>query len=188
MKEKNKIQKKKNMDFLLKKEINYDVTLDKGKMVAEDRSEKEVRENDHGNEEVVNSGNHNADFDVILDGSRSLERNEEFNKVHEKIVLVDDQDFDDVAQDKDNDFNEEGTSGKENELSVTQLLDDPNFGAEIERNALAIMAKQSTTPVVFSEPLVGSVGVEEETSHQELIEASTIISQIHLGKQKVQLA
>ncbi|KAI3497195.1 hypothetical protein L1887_39630 [Cichorium endivia] len=148
--------KKKALD----KEVEDDVALDKGKKVAEDISEKDVREKDYVSEEVVKSGDHNSDFGVILDGSRSLE---------------------------DNDLNEEGTSGKENELSVTQLLDDPNFYTEIERNAIAIIAKQSTTPVVVSEALVGSVGVEEEISDQKLIEASKIISQIHLGKQGVQV-
>ncbi|KAI3516344.1 hypothetical protein L1887_15258 [Cichorium endivia] len=135
MKEKKKIHKKKKIDVSFKKkEINWkekdDVALDKGKKVAEDRSEKEVGEKDHVYEEMVNSCDCMADFDIILDGSRSL---------------------------------------------------------EIEKNALAIIVKQSTTPLVVSEPLVGSVGVEEEISDQELIDASMTISQMHLGKLKVQV-
>ncbi|KAI3521374.1 hypothetical protein L1887_10837 [Cichorium endivia] len=133
-----------------------DVILDKGKKVVEDISGKDVREKDDVSEEVVKSVDHNSDFDVILDGSRSLEafketlnsvfkkyfeskssidewircvwdqfpgnqeileyatkRNGEFNKVHENIVLVDDEDFNDVTPKKDNDLNEEGTSGKD---------------------------------------------------------------------------
>ncbi|KAI3510903.1 hypothetical protein L1887_18041 [Cichorium endivia] len=172
MKEKKKIHEKKKVNVsskkmkssemkkTLDKEVKDDVILDKGKKVVEDISEKDVREKDDVSEEVLKSVDHNSDFDVILDGSRSLEK---------RIYL-----------------NEEGTSGKENELSVTQLLDDPNFCAEIERNALAVIAKQSTTSVVVSEGLVGSVGVQEEISDEELIKAIKIISQINLGKQEVQ--
>ncbi|KAI3500287.1 hypothetical protein L1887_36106 [Cichorium endivia] len=153
-----------------------DVILDKGKKVVEDVSEKDVREKDDVSEDVVKSVDHNSDFDVIIYGSRSLE-----------IVLVDDEDLNDVTPEKDNELNEEGTSGKENELSVTQLLDDPIFCAEIERNALAVISKKSTTPVIVTEGLVGSVGIEDEVTDEELIEASKIISQIHSGKQEVQV-
>ncbi|KAI3500955.1 hypothetical protein L1887_36784 [Cichorium endivia] len=187
MKEKKKIREKKKVNVsskkmkssvrkkTLDKEVEDDVILDKGKKVVEDISEKDVREKDDVSEEVLKSVDHNSDFDVILDGSRSLE-----------IVLVDDEDLNDVTPEKDNELNEEGTSGKENELSVTQLLDDPIFCAEIERNALAVIGKKSTTPVVVTEGLVGSVGIEDEVTDEELIEASKIISQIHSGKQEVQ--
>ncbi|KAI3524779.1 hypothetical protein L1887_03443 [Cichorium endivia] len=85
MKEKNKIQKKKKVNVsskkmkssvkkkTLDKEVEDDVVLEKGKKVVEDISEKYVREKDDVSEEVVKSVDHNYDFDVILDGSRSLE-------------------------------------------------------------------------------------------------------------------
>ncbi|KAI3753057.1 hypothetical protein L2E82_25102 [Cichorium intybus] len=57
----------------LDKEVKDDVILNKGKNVVEDISEKDVREKDDVSEEVVKSVDHNSDFDVILDGTRSLE-------------------------------------------------------------------------------------------------------------------